>query len=160
MLPSADVNPASLPCRAGAGRFGVDDAHVPAGHAPTLRLSTSPVESKNAPPVASPPIAYSDPPEYASAKSARAGVNAGPVDHVPVLMSSLRVVPLFASGAAAFLFAAPFTNDAGTPLLDAPFGVPENPPTMYRYWPTLWYPGSRNTFGAAVPALQVLVPML
>ncbi len=101
ILPSVDVNPAWFACLAGDGRFGGLAAHAPAGHAPTLRLSTSWVESKNAPPVASPPIAYNDPPEYANAKSALAGVNTGPVDQVPAVMSNLSVVRLFASGAEA-----------------------------------------------------------
>src|SRR5215218_2218089 len=133
ILPSVDVNPAWLACLAGDGRFGGDAAHDPAGHPDTSRLSTSWVESKNPLPVASPPIAYSDPPEYANPKSALAGVNAGPVDQVPVVMSSRSVVALLASGADAPLEEDLSAIEPGTVPALAPEGVPENPPTTYRY---------------------------
>src|SRR6188472_206360 len=98
ILPSEEVKPAWLAWRLGLGSTGGDAAQLPAGHAETDRVSTRLVESKNPPPVASPPIAYNDPFWYASPKSALAGVNAGPVVQVPVLMSRRRVVKLLASG--------------------------------------------------------------
>ena len=82
-----ELKPAWFACRTGAGRLGGEATHVPAGQPATFNWSTRFVESKNAPPLASPPIAYSVVPNEARPKSARACVNAGPVDQAPVAMS-------------------------------------------------------------------------
>jgi hypothetical protein len=73
--------PAWLACLP-VGSAGVDTTHVPAGHVPTGSSSTSVEESKNPPPVVSPPIAYNLPRlgSYAKPMSARAMVQAGPVE--------------------------------------------------------------------------------
>ena len=104
-----------LAWRGGLGSGSAAEVHVPLGQPEMSRLSTAVVESKNPPPLVSPPIAYSVLPEFAIARSDRAGVNVGPVDHVPVDMSSRIVVLRFVPGLAA-----------------------PQPPTMYRYWPTVW----------------------
>jgi hypothetical protein len=165
ILPSVDVNPAWLACRLGVGSNGGDAAHAPAGQVLTFNSSTRFVESKKPPPVASPPIAISFPPLYARPKSARAGVKAGPVVHVPVVISRRRVVRLFASGTDGDLPCplALLTTEVrlSTSCGDCPLkGVPEKPPTTYRYWPSAWYPGSKRGFAAGVPVDQVFVVML
>ena len=111
-------NPAWLACL-GVGRLGGDAAHVPAGHAATDSESTSADESKYPPPVVSPPSAYRLVVVglYASPKSARCGVHAGPLLHVPVAMSSLMLVLLFAAGALGALPRALCSTElAGCPL--------------------------------------------
>jgi len=62
-------------------------------------------------------------------------VNAGPLDQVPVDMSSRIVAVEFE-------------------LASAP-----NPPTMYRKFPTVVYPDRNTPAGAAFPVDQVLVAM-
>ena len=59
-------------------------------------------------------------------------MNVGPVDQVPVAMSSRIVIVLFVGAD----------------------GV--NPPTTYRYCPTVWYPARKNACGAGFPVVQLL----
>ena len=109
-----ELKPAWFACRTGAGRLGGEATQVPAGQPATSSSSTRSVELKKEPPLASPPIAYSFVPAEARPKSARAGVNAGPLDQVPVVMSRRMV-------------AVELTPTVGV-----------KPPTTYRKLPTVW----------------------
>jgi hypothetical protein len=87
------------------------------------------------PPLASPPMAKSVVPSEASPKSARAGVKVGPDSQAPVDMFK-RIV-----------------------AVELAAELSPNPPTMYRYWPTVWYPLRNTPAGAAAPVDHVLVAM-
>jgi hypothetical protein len=69
---------------------------------PIANSSTSVDESKNPPPVGSPPIAYNLPVlgSYAKPMSARCMVQVGPVEKAMLAKSSRMLVVLLASGAA------------------------------------------------------------
>jgi hypothetical protein len=76
------TKPAELPCRA-EGRTDGEGTQAPAGQALISSSSTKSEKSLKPPPFVSPPMAKSFVPDAASPKSARAGVNAGPVVHTP-----------------------------------------------------------------------------
>ena len=93
-----ELKPDEFAWRTGAGRLGGESAQLPPGQLAVSSSLTRPVESKKPPPVRSPPIAYSFVPKEASAKSARCGLKAGPLDQVPVVMSRRMVAVELAAG--------------------------------------------------------------